>query len=109
MHSLEIPTTGQPRLNVAAAKSVLSDYLSAAKTEGQYIHSATNLLLAEQIREKFSLCDGRAVPVDVCLPGWAGPETGGDWTRVGGLPHWDRRRPWPKDPDGRPMLFLAQF
>src|SRR5262249_17436874 len=30
-------------------------------------------------------------------------------TKVGGLPYWPARRAWPRDDEGNPLAFLAQF
>ena len=49
-----------------------------------------------------------AVPADVFLFG-VGEGHRREVTKLGGLPYWPARRPWPHTPDGTPMAFIFQF
>ena len=51
---------------------------------------------------------GPTVPVDTFLFGHGDPDERHQ-SRINGVPYRPADRPWPVDPDGRPMVFFAQF
>ena len=51
---------------------------------------------------------GEPAPVDLCI--WQfGDSPRRDVTKVGGVPYWPLKEPWPTSENGRPYTFVAQF
>lgn len=67
------------------------------------------LALCSERQRLFSQFEpGPAIPVDLFLFGVGESRYRGS-SKLGGLPYYDRRKPWPTDELGNPLPFLAQF
>src|SRR5690606_23518764 len=81
-----------------------------APVDGDVISSPADLAILEQVRARAAAKHdlGGAIPVDLFL--WAsGPPPEPHLTKLGGVPHRERSRPWPVTAAGEPMTFVAQF
>jgi len=78
--------------------------------EAKIITSPRHACINEQLRREVAdqLDWGRPVPVDIFV--MADGEPAHRWvTKVGGLPYRPAAKPWPEDPDGQRLTFIAQF
>lgn len=74
------------------------------------VTSPADLCATELIRRRVAQrCDlGPRVPVDLFL--WStAPPKGPYLTKLGGTPHRESTKPWPRTADGKPFTFIAQF
>lgn len=86
------------------------DPIDLWKASGRIISSPVDLAVTEQVRERTvrSKDVGTGVPVDIFV--WAaGTPERPYLTKIGGTPHRDKEKPWPKSRDGKPMTFVVQF
>lgn len=86
------------------------DSLDLWKAQGCFLNGPKDVACIEQVRRrvrgKHSL--GRAVPVDIFI--WAkGSARYPYLTKVGGVPYREADLPWPKDKNGKPYTFVAQW
>ena len=86
------------------------DPLDLWKPHGEIITSPSHLCNVELVRQKYAKTKqlGPLVPVDLIL--WSSePAEQPYFTKLGGVPHRESERPWPKDKQGKPYTFVAQF
>lgn len=100
-------TTDGPRQFLTTKKD---DPLDLWKAHGEIITSPSDLcqieLVRERVRKKHDL--GRAVPVDIFIWRHGIPDKP-YLTKLGGIPHREKSKPWPTAWDGTPYTFVAQF
>lgn len=85
------------------------DPLDLWKAHGEIITSPAHLCGIELVRKQYAQSHdlGSAVPVDLFIWSTAPPEQS-FLTRLGGVPHRESAKPWPKD-GAQPYTFVAQF
>jgi hypothetical protein len=86
------------------------DPLDLWKASGEIISSPAHIAVTEQVRARAAGLTklGRAVPVDIFV--WAaGPPPHSYLTKIGGVPHRERGKPWPTSQDGRHLTFVFQI
>jgi hypothetical protein len=86
------------------------DPLDLWKARGRIISSPVDLAVTEQVRERAVKLKklGPAVLVDLFLWAVGAPEHP-YLTKIGGVPHRSKAKPWPKSKAGKPMTFVAQI
>ena len=76
--------------------------------DGSHVTSPFHIYSVETLRDRHRLRVGPAIATDVFV--WAiGEPERRDVTKIGGLPYWPTKQPWPERPDGGPCQFLAQI
>jgi hypothetical protein len=86
------------------------DPLDRWKPEGRILASPADICCIEQVRRDVATRHelGQGVPVDWFV--WAqAPALAPFLTRLGGVPHREATRPWPRTEDGQPFTFVGQF
>lgn len=86
------------------------DPLDLWKPQGQVITSPAHLCNIELVRRPYAETKnmGPSVPVDIFL--WSvAPVEKPFLTKLGGVPHRESAKPWPKDSSGNPYTFVAQY
>jgi hypothetical protein len=97
-----------PEFDIAEARRIFAASGHDKELEGESITSPYDLFSVEELRERLGLRIGPAIPTDIFVFGKGEPEKP-DCTKIGGLPYWPADRTWPKDDEGRPLRFVAQF
>ncbi|MEM1228720.1 MAG: DUF1963 domain-containing protein [Planctomycetota bacterium] len=96
------------RFDIAEAKKTFGRLDSPLALSGEFITSPFDLFSVESLRDSLMLRAGDGVPVDVFVFG-KGEPLDPRCTKVGGKPYWPVGKPWPRDNNGTPLLFVAQF
>ena len=86
------------------------DPLDLWKMRGTMITSPSHLCQIELVRKRYAKEHdlGEPVPVDIFL--WStGPADRPYLTKLGGVPHREASKKWPKDSNNNPYTFVGQF
>lgn len=99
--------TSGPRKYSSTAKG---DPLDLWKPRGAIITSPAHLCNIELVRKQYARTKdlGSPVPVDIFL--WSTKPVAKPYlTKLGGVPHRESAKPWPKDANDKPYTFVAQY